>query len=401
MPLFWALGLLLIGEGAGAARRCWGQETERLREITTALVAGGGDRSAGSDAARETADLIAHDLALIPEAAVYRQPFVMPVPVVDACRAEVMRGGKPAGAVPLAPLSPAGAQLAAVPADQQERDLVYAGQGSVGDLDGHVIADRFVALDADADPIAWRTVASLGARAVIFLGGRDTTNAMLRALQTTAPVGIPRFYCDDPAGVAAIRSGAVGRLRLDVRLHWQPRSVENILCYVPGRQAQPTVAAQEAPRWMEQLVVLQTRYDAPAAVLTRAPGATAAANAAALMQLTHRIAALPNHCAVLVAFTAGDEWSYRGAGALLDLLQPEQKNFGEAVAALRHRAGELQARLTREEALEAALRRVAAGAAPPPGDAALGGALDDEFLRESSAADEALQAARLRHDTAA
>ena len=125
------------------------------------------------------------------------------------------------------------------------------------------------------------------------------------------PLGIPRFYCDDPAAVGRIKSGEVKTLAMDVRIRWQEKRLENLFCFLPGDLN------------AKQYIILQASYDASSQVMGRAPGASQAIAPAELLNLAEKIAAAPHHASVLFLLTGGDEWNFHGTRAALDLLHPE------------------------------------------------------------------------------
>ncbi len=334
----------------------------------------------------------------------HRQSYPLVVPVVEACEArECVREGAgfalatPEKLVPLSPLLPSGGQAAAIAPELATAEVFYAGQGDLAELRGHDLAHRFIALEVSSPPTAWRTAASLGAAAIVFLGDSHTTNTDLLNKATTVPVGIPRFYCDDADAVARIRCGKIAALRLHVRVHWEERFVANILCLIPGRQKE---AAHDS-RWTNQLVILQSRYDAASQVITSAPGATQAMNAGVLLDLAEKIAAAPNHCSVLIAFTAGDQWNLRGSRAVLDLLNREQKDSGRAVAQLESQHAAALNRLAIAERIARGLSQLSVGDHAGLTEALARTALENQLLREASGVEEKLQRARLNSASAA
>ncbi len=387
--------LMLMGalrapaQGPGASPAPDAAESDLLTDIAAVMVPP--DRSTGSAGAARAADYLAARLAAVPGATLFRQPFVLAVPVVERCDAMLLEpDGMPAAPLPLAPLAPSGLQLTAM--TDAPLPLLYAGRGTARELAGHVVANHVVALEIDSPPTAWQTVASLGARAVIFLGDKLTTNVRFLETDTSIPVGLPRFYCDDPDAVAALRGG-VGGVRIRVRARWQERRLDNLLCLIPG--SQHAAGPPQNPEWSNDLLVLQTRYDAPSQVLGRAPGATQAANAAAAIALANAIARTPEHATVLVALTAGDEWNLQGTRTLLEMLG-RAPNAARQTAILTESLAAAEARVADAQVLARGLEKAAGGdleaaLAPPVSDA-----LADELLRESSRAEDQLEQARVK-----
>ncbi len=388
--------LLLMGMTRALAQQTPAAQRAAQNDLATDLAAlmVPADRSTGSAGAAQAADYLAARLAAVPGATVFRQPFVLAVPVVERCDALLLNAeGIPLAPLPIAPVLPSGLQLASI--TDAPLPLLYAGRATPQELAGHVVANHVVALDIDSSPTAWQTVASLGARAVIFLGDSQTPNVQFLEKETTVPVGLPRFYCDDPSAVDMLRSqNAAGpaAVRIRLRARWQERRLENLLCLIPGSQQGP--GPDRNPQWSHDLLVLQARYDAPSQVLGRAPGATQAANAAAAIALANAIAQTPEHATVLVALTAGDEWNLQGTRTLLEMLG-RAPNAARQTAILTESLAAAEARLADAQVLARGLEKAAAGSldaalAPP-----IKQTIADELLRESSHAEDALEQARL------
>jgi len=300
-----------------------------LQVRTEAIVAQQTDRAAGTAGAQRSAEYLASELQRITGEKVYRQRFALVVPVVEKCVASAVRGGGVKGGVaepevlteiPLAPLLPSSSQLAALAGEYRDLPAVYIGAGRLQDLAGQTLANHLVVLEISSDPIAWQTAAALGARGIIFVGGPDTRIRSFLDKAARVPVSVPRFYCDDPSIMASLRKGSITRIRFDLSVRWQEKQVENLLCLIPGRQQTADLAHVVDKRWFEQLVVVQARYDASSQVLTQAPGATQALNAAAALALAESLAAAPDRTSTLIVLTAGDEWNNRGTRTLYELL---------------------------------------------------------------------------------
>ncbi len=219
------LAILVVGTG-GVVRADMAGDVRMLHAEA--------DRSAGSEGAAGNAEYLATELAKRTGQSVWRQAFPMVLPIVETCSA--VNGEDRAEVIPLSPLVPSGGQGAAIAGNEATLDLFYAGQGSLEELRGHEVARKVIAMDATSPPTAWRTAASLGATAILFLGDADTSNTDLLNKSTDLPVGMARFYCDDPTAVGRIKSGAIRSLALDVRVRWREKNLENVLCLIPGRR---------------------------------------------------------------------------------------------------------------------------------------------------------------------
>jgi len=359
---------------------------------------GGGDRSAGSAGAGRAADYLVERLKAATDERVYRQGFLMALPVVEECAAEeaVQIDGKWVSMgmkVPIAPLIPSGGQAAALSPEFSSAELVYGGKGTLEELRGKDLRHRIVALEITSEATAWQTVASLGASAIVFLGDESTGNAELLNKTTSVPLGVPRFYCDDTGAAGRIREGKTGGLSLRVRVRWEEKRVENIVCVIPGKHE--AGKAEQDVAWVKQAVAVQAQYDASSLVMGQAPGATEALNAALAVELAEKVAATPEHCTVVIALTAGDEWDFRGSRELLNLIDRDAKNTATAVGDLRALANGAAGWAKNTEATLAGVRRVADGDVSALQRVDVRAVIEDQLLRESSAVEAELQHARL------
>ena len=353
------------------------------------------DRSAGTPGAQRTADFSARRLAEATGLPVWRQQFLMVVPEVAECSATALTAdGADAGSVPLAPLQPMAGQNAALPGKEATADVIYAGNGTLAELGGKTIAGNWVTLEIESDSTAWQTIASLGARGVIFLGSPQARAQALLDKSTSTPVGLPRFFCDDPAAVAALRAQTLRKLKIHVHVRWTEKPVENLLCLIPGRQTTADLAYARAD-WTRQLVVLQARLDASSQVLGRAPGAEQATSVATVLRLADGLAKAPDRCTVLVALTAGDEWQFRGTRMLEDLLHPDLKSMVKAVHELEQAQAKLKTAQGTATLLIANLEKLSSSNLAGLKDPAANRVIRDQLSREASRVEEQLEHARL------
>jgi cell division protein FtsX len=355
-----------------------------LQQYTAALAPPNSpDRSAASAQSKQNADYIADQLARITRVPVRRQPFLLTLPIVEQCSATDPDNK----AIPLAPLLPSGGQPAALKPDQRSAPLLYVGKGTLEELRGKDLAGKFIALDADSDSLAWQQSAALAARAIIFLGDRNTTTSDLLTKHTDIPLAIPRFYCDDPDAVGRIKSHQLAALKIEVAVRWEEKRLENLFSFFPGTLGGGGTSGQ-------QYVILHARYDASSQVLGRAPGATQAADAAALLEIARQLARNRHHISVLFLFTAGDEWNFRGTRAALDLLQPDISDPVKAIASLRKDAADVTTRLQAAQRIFAGITQITAGDLSPLSSQEIRTAVEDQLLRESSLVEDQLQRAR-------
>ena len=297
----------------------------------------GTSRSVASPSASKNADYLQdqlHDLPAAAGAKIFRQSFLMTIPVVEACemlpRSDATSSDAPL-ALPVWPLLPMGGRspysaVAGPEANPPISTSSYGHAGTFEDLKGKPIAGRIVALEIDAPEsiVGWQRCASLGAAGIIFLGTDTTPTPAFLEKSTTVPLGIPRFYCDDPrrrclvpcrhrppSHLGTLTNSLGGKTSRQHHLHpSRPRR----------RQRGRWNGGEGSGDWINQWTVLQARYDASSQIMNRAPGATSCVNATVMLDLAQQIAQAPSHCGVVLLWTAGDEWNFHGTRAFLDLV---------------------------------------------------------------------------------
>ena len=162
--------------------------------------------------------------------------------------------------------------------------LVYVGKGNVSDFNGKKIEGSIAVLDFNSG-MNWITAIDLGARAIVFLQPDQTNRGEAERKFTSLPVEVPRYYA--PAAIAtAIMAAAQAKQEATLKslVIWEPMPVKNILAYLPGKNA-PTKKANT--------LIVNAYYDSMSVVPDLAPGAEAAGNMAAFLELAARLKANP------------------------------------------------------------------------------------------------------------
>ena len=364
------------------------------------LLATGTDRAAGSAAATQSAEIISQEAVRATEGAggqVFRQAFLMTVPVVEDCRATVRAADSSASEkqIAISPLLPMGGRL---PEFQNgtsgEFAVVYGGHGRLDELKGRQILGRIVALeltgiDGEASA-AWKRIAGLGAAGIVFLGDAQTQTPALLGKAIDIPLSIPRFYCDEPESAAFFR-GAHGddsqKLAISLKVRWEEKKVENVICVIPEKGM--AWLANAGGGWE----ILQARYDGSSQVMSRSPGATNAANSGILMDLAEQVAHAPAHAGVVCIWTGGDEWDNRGTREFMELLQRGLSDPAQAVPRLMAMRAQAQRKAAVAEGIVAGVKRLESGEslAEISGAKESRNVVEEELLRQGNLAEKNLE----------
>ncbi len=160
--------------------------------------------------------------------------------------------------------------------------LVYVGRGRVADFNGKKIEGSIAVLDFNSG-MNWITAIDLGARAIVFLEPEISNRGEAERKFTILPVEVPRYYAP-AATAAAIRSAAGQNATLKSLVVWERMPTKNILGYLPGKNA---------PAKKANTLIVNAYYDSMSVVPDLAPGAEAAGNLAAFLELAARFKANP------------------------------------------------------------------------------------------------------------
>ena len=180
------------------------------------------------------------------------------------------------------PVYPNQVVAATTPPEGISGPLVYVGQGRVSDFNGQKIKDSIAVLDFNSG-MNWITAIDLGAKAVVFLEPEVSNRGEAERKFTFLPVEVPRYYA--PAATAsAIRAAVGGEATVKSLVVWEKMPTKNILGFLPGKN--PRAKGSNT-------LVVNAYYDSMSVVPDIAPGAEAAGNMAAFLELATRLKANP------------------------------------------------------------------------------------------------------------
>jgi len=239
---------------------------------------------------RYAADYVQQQLAAAGVQDIQREPFEVTVPIEKGASLELLADGEQ---LQLWSLWPNLVRTSTVPPEGVEAELIYGGLGRYEDLEGQDVVDRIVLMEFNSAH-RWRTPASLGARAVIFIEPDETTTLETRKKWSEAPVDLPRFWIGRSAGdgLKERLSREPIRVRLKARMDWEQRTSWNIWGVVPGTD----------PELKDELVAVEAYYDGTSVVPGLNPSAESAVSIAALIEFAHSLRDHPpGRSVVLVA----------------------------------------------------------------------------------------------------
>ena len=200
------------------------------------------------------------------------------------------------------PVYPNQVVAATTPVNGISGPLIYVGQGRVSDFNGKKIEGCIAVLDFNSG-MNWITAIDLGARAIVFLEPDVTNREEAERKFTMLPVEVPRYYA--PRATAdAIRAAEGTPATLKSLVVWEKMPVKNILGFLPGKSA---------PAKKANTIVVNAYYDSMSVVPDLAPGAEAAGNLAAFLELADRLKKNPPAYNVLFVANGAHHLALAGA----------------------------------------------------------------------------------------
>jgi len=322
-----ASAVLLWIAGAAVAANATGDapvDTAQFRADTEALLKHP-HRMTGTPAGDAAVDYLRGRLEAIGPDRLIEQVFTFPQTVVEECGLSVV---SPAAGrtveYELTPMRPNGVVPPATPAEGLTGELVYVGADRAEAADVPSLQDRIVVLDyASGD--TWRRVFREGAKAVIFVGGRNAP--ALTALSTPVSANLPRYYyAGDPDD---LKGG--GRATVRCRVRWSRTKGRNLVALIRGQQ--PVFLLDK-----DEVVIFAAQADSFGEAPRQSPAARGAANCAALLQLAAHLKANPPRRHVAIVFFSGEARGHAGASAFYRALG---SGTGEESVLLQQRAASL------------------------------------------------------------
>lgn len=273
---------------------------ERLRQ-TVGFFSGLGSRVVGYPGAEQAALYINRRFHHIGLQGITLHKYDVTVPV-DHSGVLVVVGGP---SVRLHGLWPNLVRTSTLPDGGIDGRLIWGGKGEFEDLDGQDVAGSVVLLDFNSGN-NWLNTAYLGAVAVVFIEPDSTVYLEGERKFLTMPLDMPRFWIRKHDGRALRQSIARGsgsaQAHLEYRMDWERQPAWNVMGMIPGYD----------PLLKDDIIVLESYYDAMSVVPSLAPGAEQAAGITALLELAHYFRDYPPARSVLFLATSAHHLALRG-----------------------------------------------------------------------------------------
>ena len=327
--------LLLFAAFFANAQPGWAtvDDTPALRE-TVAAMNSFGSRATGSPGYEKAAILIEQNLrnlGLAPQTHEYE------LPVREFLGADLTIDGKP---YPLSAFNNNAITPEAING-VISAPLFYVGNGSLANLDGKDLHNSIVLMDFDSGR-NWQTLASLGARAVIFLVGDSSPGRIFFAeKQELTPLQFPCFWMQRAAAEHLLgrlenrASPLHPEVRLQARCIWKTKLAKNIYALIEGTD----------PKRKSDLIILEAFYDTEEFVVGNSPGADAATSIATLLELAKTLVSQPQERSVLLLATSGQAQTLAGMRDFIWSVSTRSKDLRDQKKLLQQELEETQANL--------------------------------------------------------
>jgi hypothetical protein len=298
-----ALLLLMVVPAAGEV------DYDALRELapearlrkTVGFFSGLGSRVAGYPGAEQAALHVHRQFRHIDLHNITFHKYDVSVPIDHGGSLEVAGGPS----VRLHGLWPNLVRTSTLPDGGIDGPLIWGGKGEFEDLDGQDVAGSVVVLDFNSGD-NWLNTAYLGASAVVFIEPDSTVYLEGEHKFLTMPLDMPRFWVSGSDGQALRevidRQSVPATAHLEYRMDWERQPAWNVMGMIPGYD----------PLLKDDVIVLESYYDAMSVVPSIAPGAEQAAGITALLELAHYFREHPPARSVLFLATSAHHLALRG-----------------------------------------------------------------------------------------
>lgn len=277
-----------------------GAQKDSLR-ITVETLSSFDSRSTGSKGYEKTVEFVKEQLNTLGFAP---QTYLYELPIRRFQGAHLRTGDKKISLVPftnnaITPEATDGTMTA---------PLFYVGKGRLQDIDGKDIKDSIVLIDFDSGR-NWQLLASLGAKAAIFLHGDDSLSKIFfTEKQELTPLQFPCFWMTKKEALQFFgplsnrNTPLFAQAELQSRCVWENYQAQNIYAMIEGVE----------PQLKKELLVIEAFFDNEAFIAGNSPGADAAVSIATLLEIARTLAANPPQRSIMLVATSGQAQTLAG-----------------------------------------------------------------------------------------
>ena len=204
--------------------------------------------------------------------------------------------------------------------------LYYVGKGNLQDLNGKDIKNSIVLMDFDSGR-NWQVLASLGAKAVIYLENKTAAgNVFFSEKQELSPLQFPCFWMKEKTAAQLFGSykenitpAPIAQVELQSSTIWKNFLARNIYALIPGTD----------PQLKEELLILEAFFDNEEFVAGNSPGADAATSIATLLETAQTLLKKPQGRSILLVATSGNSQTLAGMREAIWSINERSKELRE------------------------------------------------------------------------
>lgn len=286
---------------------------QRLRQ-TVGYLSGLGSRVAGYPGAEQAALYLQQQFRDIGLDDITFHKYDVSVPVEKSGYLEVTGQGE---RIDIHGLWPNLVRTSTLPDGGIDGALLYGGTGEYEELDGLEIDGAIVLLDFNSGD-NWLNCAYLGAAAVVFTEPDSTVYLEGERKFLTMPLDLPRFWVPKAAG-ERLRQAAesAASVHLEYRMDWERKPAWNVMGFIPGYD----------PLLQDEVIVIESYYDAMSVVPALAPGAEQAAGVTALLEMARYFREHPPARSVVFLATSAHHLAMRGIDDFIQRYLRDEEPF--------------------------------------------------------------------------
>jgi ABC-type lipoprotein release transport system permease subunit len=186
--------------------------------------------------------------------------------------------------------------------------LYYVGKGRLQELDGKNLRDSIVLIDFDSGR-NWQMLASLGAKAAIFLQGDNSEERIFYSEKhELTPLQFPCFWMKRDQAIQFFgpllnrQEPLIPKVELQSRCVWENYQAKNIYSLIEGTD----------PKLKKELLLIEAFFDDEEFVSGNSPGADAAASIATFLEIAESLVQDAPQRSILLMATSGQAQTLAG-----------------------------------------------------------------------------------------
>ncbi|MGC9065004.1 MAG: FtsX-like permease family protein [Candidatus Ratteibacteria bacterium] len=255
------------------------------------------DRLAGTESCKRAADYIVDTFRSYGLKNIQIEKFDVVVPIQEYAYLSTKNKN-----IPLHAIWPNSIRTCTTPPEGITGTIVYCDKNGLKSLSGKNIDGIIVLMDFNTDNL-WLDVASLGAKAIIFIEPDSASRTEFEKKFLSVPLNVPRFLIKKEYLSEIIKlTGVASQVTVNARVTWTRLPAYNIFATIEGTD----------PELKKEIIILESFYDSISAVPSIAPGAESSCGISALLDLASYFTSNPPRRTLVLLATSAHFESLKG-----------------------------------------------------------------------------------------